>query len=115
MVIPLRLREILGIKAGMLMEIKSIGDGFGTRISPLQEKPPRGRDKNIWYRKTRWEGCSVALTIPLRLTVDLGIKPGTMVILLKQNGWFATRADPAYRVQQSETSVGSPSNGHGSA
>ena len=115
MIIPLRLREILGIKSGMLMEMKSMGGWFGTRISPSQEKSPRGRDKDIWYRKTRWFGRSVALTIPLRLAVDFEIKPGTMVILLKRDGWFATRADPAYKAQQSETPANSPSNGHGSA
>ena len=115
MIIPLRLREALGIRVGMLMEMKSMGDWFGTRISPLQEKPPRGRDKNVWYRKTRWSGRSVALTLPLRLAVDFELKPGTMVIMLKRDGLFVTRADPAYKVQQSETPANSPSNGHGSA
>ena len=115
MIIPLRLREILGIRAGMLMEMKSMGDWFGTRISQSQERPPRGRGKNVRYRKTRWSGRSVSLTIPLRLAVDFKIKPGTTVIMLKRDGWFATRADPAYKVQQSETPANSPSNGHGSA
>ena len=115
MIIPLRLREILGIRAGMLMEIKSMGDWFGTRISPLREKPLRGRDKDVWYRKTRWSGSSVALTIPLRLAVDFEIKPGTAVIMVNRDGWFATRADPACKAQQSGTPANSPSNGHGSA
>ena len=115
MIIPLRLREVLGIRAGMLMEMKSMGDWFGMRISHLQERPPRGRDKNVWYRKTRWFGCSVALTIPLRLAVDFKIKPGTPVIMVKRDGWFATRADPAYKAQQSETPANSPSNRPGSA
>ena len=115
MIIPLRLREVLGIRAGMLMEMKSMGDWFGTRISQSQEKPLRGRDKDVWYMKTRWSGRSVALTIPFRLAVDFEIKHDTMVIMLKRDGWFATRADPAYKAQQSETPANSPSNGHGSA
>ena len=113
MIIPLRLREALGIRVGMLMEMKSMGDWFGTRISPLQEKPPRGRDKNVWYRKTRWSGRSVALTIPLRLAVDFKIKPGTTVIMLKRDGLFVTRADPASKAQQSETPANNPSGNHG--
>ena len=115
MVIPLRLREILGIRAGMLMEMQLNNGWFGTRISPSQKKPSGMYDNNIWYRKTRWSGRSVLLTIPLRLAVDFGIKPGTPVIILKRDGWFATYVDSASRAQQSATPASSPSNGHESA
>ncbi len=102
MTIPWRLAAELGMKYGVIVEIKEFDVGFGTRVAALQKiavRSPHGA--HVWRRKISRCGRSAIITIPIRLATGQGFKPGIIAeIRKKRNGWFSTRVAPSQEIRE---------------
>ena len=65
-------------------------------------------EKTEWRRRAGRTGRSVSVTIPSRLATELGIKPGMVLQIQKQSGWFAVRVDPSQEPISEESSGDMP-------
>ena len=101
MTIPWRLAAELGMKYGVIVEIKGFDVGFATRVAPSQKtavKSPHGA--HVWRRKINRDGRSAVITIPIRLATEQGFKPGLIAEIRKKNGWFATRVALSQEIRE---------------
>ena len=101
MTIPWRLAAELGMKYGVIVEIKEFDVGFGTRVAALQKiavRSPHGA--HVWRRKISRDGRSAVITIPIRLATEQGFKPGLIAEIRKKEGWFATRVAPSQEIRE---------------
>ena len=101
MTIPWRLAAEFGMKYGVIVELKGFDVGFGTCVAPSQKTAVRSpHGTHVWRRKISRGGRSAVITIPIRLAIEQGFKPGIIAEISKQKGWFATRVAPSQEIRE---------------
>ena len=101
MTIPWRLAAELGMKYGVIVEIKGFKVGFGTRVALSQKTSVRSpQGTHVWRRKISRTWRSAVITIPIRLATEQGFKPGIIAEVKKRNGWFSTRVAPSQEIRE---------------